>query len=577
MTDETTGTTETDPRIGMVLQERYSITRLLGAGGMGAVYEGEHVLIKRRVAIKCLHAQFATNPQIVARFHREALAATSIGNEHIIEVTDMGRFPDGAVFMVLEFLDGKDFAKAITDTGAMPLGRVVHIATQVCEALAAAHAKGIVHRDLKPENVFLIQRGGDEDFVKVLDFGISKFKDEDGVSSMTRTGARMGTPYYMSPEQAEGRRDVDSRADIYALGVMLFRALTGVYPFDDDSFPMLILKICTAPPPSLKHYRPDLPGEIEGIIHRMLAKKREDRYATCDEIRVALAPFRAVTLAPNAADIAARVLNAPPMQTNASLLMGASTSASHVATPAGMALTGSDRTIDPVAVPEAIAPRKQASPVWAIGGGMLVAAAAVIALRVAGVIGVSHPNDRPVAAPPPVIAQASAAPVPVTQAALPAPSAPVPTVVPEALPTPAEPDSDQTVRVQIHAVPDDAELFLDGSRIANPFDGELPVSTVARHVEARLNGYRSYLQDLDLHFAQRVSIHLHHGDGVEDHRAAHPTTTAPTVPAAAPSVPAAQAAPTAPVAPAPAHAAEEAPNAAVITPPASAPLRPSRF
>jgi serine/threonine-protein kinase len=178
----------------------------------------------------------------------------------------------------------------------MPLGRVVHITEQVCDALGAAHAKGIVHRDLKPENVFLITRSGDSDFVKVLDFGISKFKDEGegGGHSMTRTGTRMGTPYYMSTEQAEGKKDVDHRADIYALGVMVFRALAGVYPFDDESFPMLILKICTAPPPSLRHYRPDLPQEVEDIVNKLLAKKRDERFQTCEEIKAALTPFRDV-------------------------------------------------------------------------------------------------------------------------------------------------------------------------------------------------------------------------------------------------------------------------------------------
>ena len=166
-----------DPKIGMVLQERYRILRKLGDGGMGAVYEGEHVLIKRRVAIKVLHAQFAQNPEIVARFQREAEAATSIGHPNIIEVTDMGRFPDGTAYMVLEFLEGRDWSHDIESHGPQPVGKVIHILTQVCDALTAAHAKGIVHRDLKPENIFLIERRGDPDFVKVLDFGISKIAD----------------------------------------------------------------------------------------------------------------------------------------------------------------------------------------------------------------------------------------------------------------------------------------------------------------------------------------------------------------------------------------------------------------
>ena len=223
-----------DPRIGMVLQDRYRIVRKLGDGGMGSVYEGEHVLIKRRVAIKVLHSQFAQNPEIVARFQREAEAATSIGHPNIIEVTDMGRFPDGTAYMVLEFLDGRDWSKDIEREGPQPVGKVIHILTQVCDALTAAHAKGIVHRDLKPENIYLIERNGDTCFAKVLDFGISKIADGQAENrSLTQTGTALGTPYYMAPEQCQGKKDIDPRADINSLGVILYQALTAQYPYDD--------------------------------------------------------------------------------------------------------------------------------------------------------------------------------------------------------------------------------------------------------------------------------------------------------------------------------------------------------
>jgi serine/threonine-protein kinase len=531
MTEEGLVTPGADPRIGMVLQDRYRIVRLLGEGGMGAVYEGEHVLIKRRVAIKCLHAQFATNPQIVARFHREALAATSIGNEHIIEVTDMGRFPDGSVYMVLEFLEGKDFAHAIEDGGPMPLGRVVHITEQVCDALGAAHAKGIVHRDLKPENVFLITRSGDSDFVKVLDFGISKFKDEGegGGHSMTRTGTRMGTPYYMSAEQAEGKKDVDHRADIYALGVMVFRALTGVYPFDDESFPMLILKICTAPPPSLRHYRPDLPQEVEDIVNKLLAKKREERFQSCEEIKAAFAPYRQVNTVVERSEVAARAATAPPTQTNLAMLASATATAAAASAPAvPMSQTGSDRTIDPVQVPQPVAvPKKSGSPIVAIGGGLVALAGLAVALRVTGVLGGSNPGDRGVAAPPVVHAAAAptpAAPPSIAQAAPPIQPAQAPQA-PAANPQPASPVSDRTVTIRINTNPDDAELYLDNARIANPFDGELPFSDQLHRLEARRAGYRVYVQDLTLNMQQRVAIRMHRGQGTEDHRRA-PTATA---------------------------------------------------
>nr|MDQ3037972.1 serine/threonine protein kinase [Myxococcota bacterium] len=294
-----------DPRIGMVLQDRYKIVRKLGEGGMGAVYEGEHVLIKRRVAIKCLHAHYANSPEIVARFHREALAATSIRHPNIVEVTDMGRFPDGAFFMVLEFLDGRDWAADLARGGAQSLAKVVHIMTQVCDALAAAHEKGIVHRDLKPENVFLSQRGDDPDFAKVLDFGISKMQDSPGdpeaqakSKGLTRTGMAMGTPYYMAPEQAQGKKDIDHRADIYALGVILFQSLSAQYPFDDESYPMLVVKICTQEAPPIARWRPDLPEPVQTLIARMLAKMPADRPSSCAEVKAALAPYRSHEQAP---------------------------------------------------------------------------------------------------------------------------------------------------------------------------------------------------------------------------------------------------------------------------------------
>jgi hypothetical protein len=229
-----------DPNIGLVLQERYRIVRKLGEGGMGRVYEAEHILIRRRVAIKCLHAQYAADPEVVVRFHREALAATSIGNEHIVEVTDMGRFPDGAVYMVLEFLEGRDLGDEIEQHGTLAVGRAVRITRQICEALAAAHSKGIIHRDLKPENIYLIRRGREPDFVKVLDFGVSKFRDgADGAK--TGTGVMIGTPYTMAPEQVEGQKDIDHRLDVYAIGVILYMALVGGPPFRAETIPMLVL------------------------------------------------------------------------------------------------------------------------------------------------------------------------------------------------------------------------------------------------------------------------------------------------------------------------------------------------
>jgi serine/threonine-protein kinase len=492
---------QADPKIGMVLQDRYRIVRLLGEGGMGAVYEGEHLLIKKRVAIKCLHAQYAQNPEVVARFHREALAATSIGHQNIIEVTDLGRFPDGAVFMVLEFLQGRDFANLIEDEGPQPLNRVVHIMAQICDALTAAHDKDIVHRDLKPENVFLIQRGDDRDFVKLLDFGISKMKsasDSPG-SNMTRTGMALGTPYYMAPEQAQGRKDVDHRADIYALGVILFRALTGQHPFDHDSYPMLVLKICTEPPPPLRRYRPDLPPELEQVAARMLAKTPDERFPNCAAVKAALRPFAGFSDVP--------VVNEVPR--NDALPLA---SIAGYVPPAPAAVTPGPQT--PAPTSDAHGTPLSTQTVVSMPGpsrAPLFIGAGVVALLavVGGGIALSGALSGDPAATPP--AQPPIAP-PVVQPVAPQPIAPQPV----AAPTPTE----RTVNIRIATTPPGAELLIDGRRRANPFNAQLPYSEEMHSIEVRAPGFVTVMQDLDLSLTQEISIPLERGSGTQDRRTA---------------------------------------------------------
>lgn len=475
-----TGEAAEDPRIGMVLQDRYRIVRKIGEGGMGAVYEGEHVLIKRRVAIKCLHAQLATNPEIVARFHREAHAATSIGQQNIVEVTDMGRFDDGSVFMVLEFLEGRDWSDDIDNHGAQPVSKVIQIMEQVCDALTAAHAKGIIHRDLKPENIFLIDRGGNPDFVKVLDFGISKFKDAAGPgSSMTQTGTTLGTPYYMAPEQAQGKKDIDQRADIYSLGVILFQALTGQYPFDDESYPMLVLKICTEPPPSLRLYRPDLPAELEEIIGMLLSKSPDGRFADCQSLKSALQPFRTLDAAPQVA------VDAPSTSTMKSSLLEGPAGGAPVRPPP-------NAISDPLIVPgRSKAPMIAGAVVLLLGAGLGVGAAT-------GAF--SGEGETPPPAATPLV---DTAPVEADEPELP---------------------SDERVRVQINTSPAEASLFLDDEPISNPFDAQLPVQAEPRRIEARLDGYRSRIQDLTLRYEQTLTVTLQRGEGTDDVSSARSST-----------------------------------------------------
>jgi len=276
---------------GDVIDGKYRIVRLIGEGGMGAVYEGENIRIHRTVAIKVLHAGVAENADAVQRFEREAQAAGRIGSEHIVEVLDLGNLPDGDRFMVMEFMDGDSLSARIQNRGRLTANETYPVARQILEGLAAAHGAGIIHRDLKPDNVFLLKtRGGQADFVKLLDFGISKFSALSGESgfSMTRTGAVMGTPYYMSPEQAKGAKGMDHRADLYAVGVILYECVTGRVPFNADTFNELLFKIVLETPQPIEQVVPDSDPEFNKIVQRAMAREPGVRYQTSREFQEAL-------------------------------------------------------------------------------------------------------------------------------------------------------------------------------------------------------------------------------------------------------------------------------------------------
>jgi eukaryotic-like serine/threonine-protein kinase len=281
---------------GDIIDGKYRIVRLIGEGGMGAVYEGENMRIHRRVAIKVLHAGIAQTGEAIARFEREAQAAGRIGSEHIVEVLDLGTLPAGDRYMVMEFMDGDSLSARIRSRIRLTPAEAYPIVHQLLEALAAAHSAGIIHRDLKPDNVYLLKsRGGKADFVKLLDFGISKFNQLSGDSgfSMTRTGAVMGTPYYMAPEQAKGSRALDHRVDLYAAGVILYEAVTGEVPFNADTFNELLFKIVLETARPVEQVVPGVDPGFASIVNRAMARDPAHRFQSAREFQQALEQWAA--------------------------------------------------------------------------------------------------------------------------------------------------------------------------------------------------------------------------------------------------------------------------------------------
>jgi serine/threonine protein kinase len=281
------GTHEPDTSgvVGSVLAERYQVLRLIGEGGMGRIYEGEHVDIGKRVAIKLLHPAFARSPALVERFRREARAASRIGHPNIIDITDSGTTEEGGVFFVMEYLEGQDLAHILAEQGQLPIERSVPIAIQVARALQAAHAAGIVHRDLKPENIYLVNRPGQQDFVKILDFGIACQIDIEGVREgrLTDPGMAMGTPEYMAPEQAAGNA-IDGRADIYSVGAILYEMLAGRPPHQGKNLMELLTKKATAQPDRLTEVRSEVSSELAQVVAKALARRPSDRQKDMDEL-----------------------------------------------------------------------------------------------------------------------------------------------------------------------------------------------------------------------------------------------------------------------------------------------------
>jgi eukaryotic-like serine/threonine-protein kinase len=427
---------------------KYRVTDLLGRGGMGSVWAGIHTTLGTRVAVKFIDVEHASSREARQRFENEARAAASLRSKHVVEVYDHGVTDDGRPFIVMEFLDGEPLDRRLDRIGRMHPKDAARIVGQVCRALAKAHAVGIVHRDLKPENVFLVWDDEDgADVAKVVDFGIAKFTDSVAASSSaTRTGSVLGTPYYMSPEQARGLRTVDFRSDLWSVGVIVFRCMTGHLPFEGEAVGDVLVKLCTAPLPVPSELVPDLPPGFDAWMARALSREPERRFQTAVELGTSLAHVCGLTgpLMSNASGDAFSAVYMPGRPGGPQVTPFSATTPSPALTPARLqGTTGAPITQTPTPRPER-----------ARTGTIVVAA--LIALVVAGIgVGVVAKllggGTEPAAAaapsePAPTQAAPAAAPAPAPEPAAPAtapaaaPAAPVATsAAPDPAAAPAKP------------------------------------------------------------------------------------------------------------------------------------------
>lgn len=275
-----------NPDSKALVDEKYRIERLIGTGGMGSVYEATQVSIGRQVAIKILHSSYADDRSMIDRFHREANAVSAIGHDNICEVTDFGLIDDHVPYLVMPLLKGLSLADAL-DSQQFHIRRILDIIGQILTAVQAAHNAYIIHRDLKPENVFITQVGDRVDFVKLLDFGISRFTKPHGTvsSRLTDTGLVLGTAFYMAPEQAMGSRWIDQQVDIYAVGVILYEALTGRLPYVGETYNEIMHRIATQPFPAPRIVNSNIPEALEQIVLKSMQRDPAERYASADEMR----------------------------------------------------------------------------------------------------------------------------------------------------------------------------------------------------------------------------------------------------------------------------------------------------
>jgi len=520
-----------------MLDDKYRIERLLATGGMGSVYLGTHIGLRKRVAIKIVNPLL--NPAMIARFHREAVTASQIGHEGIAQVTDIGTSSDGEPFLVMEYLEGESLADRLRNTSRLPIEDAGELGCAILSPLAAAHRAGIVHRDLKPDNVFLVRQSRGE-IVKLLDFGISRAPDRESDFRLTTTGLVLGTPYYMSPEQARGESVVTPAADLYAFGVILYEMLCGEVPIRAENYNALMYWVSIGDYVPPRVLRPELPERLEHVMMWAMARTAEERPASAGELEHALLPFcRQVFRDHASGQIAAPrpPLRMPPVtslrptvdtsQPAADALGAGSGPTSPDIVPPGTppgvraadsgphqaeatdldlrrALAG-DRGSQPalIAAQSDASSSLPAAPARArrvaIGVALSAAAAVLCGAAVIALSGPDRPSSAAIAPPPPPVAAPAAIPVAAIE-----PPAPAPAIEPPALAPAAAPER---ITVTLAIDPASAAITLDGAAVAG---GELSVPRDGALHRLRITaaGYLGYDETLQFDQSQRLVVAL---------------------------------------------------------------------
>jgi len=479
-----------DPRIGTLLGEHYRILERLGAGGMGTVYLVVHVHLKKKFAAKILNPDTAKRPDALARFQQEAVSASKLDHENIVDIVNFGVSDDGTLYLVMEYLRGETLNQILAK-GALSVPDTVRVAVPVCRALAAAHNAGIVHRDLKPENVFIARRSGARHVVKILDFGVSKIKEGAlAERRLTQTGDVLGSPLYMSPEASRGDADVDGRADIYAIGVMLFEMLTGRVPFTADNYLQVLYKHIQEPPPAPRSLRPELPPALDEVVLRALAKEPAARYHRMEDLEAAL-----IAAAPGV-DLTAPISQAvSPVSTSIDAPIVGSSSGANA--PAAMPI--------PVAAelaPAHVPPRRSRRSLRAIGAGFV---GTVALLAAGGFYFLSAPAPTKVTPVNYAARGAGAYERPAEPAA--PPRAATPTPAPTQTPPPEQ------AMLSVESDPAGAEVTLDGKALGQtPLGVRLEADGREHTIKLELAGFRPETRQVLLDRDRAVAVVLKRRD-----------------------------------------------------------------